>query len=187
MSRKGQGLLSKLSGPAMRFAYRFDVEGAAQVPTDGPVIFHIDGDELLAGAALKAIAPRPVHFIVSGAPNEVFLGRSQLLAGDIALDGFGFHASQAALRVLREGGAVAFTGEHPPLGFLVAASKATIVPVTISGAGGRVRTDPPKPGSRISIVFEAPIEIDAQGDPCALATVQEVAEQVRQARADAQA
>lgn len=187
MSGTSRGLLSRLSGPAMRFLYRFDVEGDTQVPLSGPVVFHIDGDELLTGAALKAIAPRPVHFIVTGAPNEVFLGRSQLLAGDIALEGLGFHASQAALRVLREGGAVAFVGEHPPLGFLVAASGATVVPVTIAGAGGRVRTDPPRPGSRISIVFEAPIEIGAQGDPCALATVQEVAEQVRQARADAQA
>jgi len=182
-----QSLFDRLSTTALRLAYKLDVEGETGIPLTGSVIFHIDGDELLSGAALKAVAPRQVDFIVSGASNEVFIGKTQILAGDITLDGFGFHASQAALRVLRQGGAVAFVGEHPPLGYLVASSKATVVPVTITGAGGRVRTDPPKPGSRISIVFEAPIEIDVQGDPCALATVQEVAEQVRQARADAQA
>ncbi|HBJ73576.1 MAG TPA: hypothetical protein DDY88_07715 [Actinobacteria bacterium] len=183
----GNGVLGKLTGSALKFIYRLHISGQDSVPSAGPVIFHIEGDELLSGPALKAVSPRPVQLIVSGALNEVFLGGSQILAGDIALDGFGFGAAEQAIAVLNAGGTVAFVGEQPPLGYLVAASGATIVPVRITGAGGRVRTDPPRPGSRISIVFEAPIQIAVQGDPCALATVQEVAEQVRQARADAQA
>ncbi|MDO8731313.1 MAG: hypothetical protein Q7L55_01875 [Actinomycetota bacterium] len=188
MSRTSKnGMLDSLSASALKFIYRLRISGQSLVPASGPVIFHIEGDELLSGPALKAVAPRPVQFIVSGALNKVFLGRSQILAGDISMEGFGFGAAEEAISVLKSGGSVAFVGEHPPLGYLVAASGAAIVPVRVTGAGGRVRTDPPKPGSPISIVFEAPIEIAVQGDPCALATVQEVAEQVRQARADAQA
>ena len=188
MSKAPKGsVLGALSGSMLKFVYRIRTSGQALVPASGPVIFHIEGDELLSGPALKAVAPRPAQLIVSGALNEVFIGRTQVVAGDIRLDGFGFSAAEQAIATLNSGGAVAFVGEQPPLGYLVAASGAVIVPVRVRGAGGRVRTDPPKPGSRISIVFEAPIQIAVIGDPCALATVQEVAEQVRQARADAQA
>lgn len=180
-------VLDSISASALKFIYRIHVSGVSSVPTSGPVIFHIDGDELLSGPALKTVAPRPVHLIVSGALNEVFLGTSQAVAGDIPMEGFGFAAAEQAIGVLEAGGAIAFVGDQPSLGYLMAASGAPIVPVRIMGAGGRVRTDPPRPGSRISIVFEAPIQIAVQGDPCALATVREVAEQVRQARADAQA
>lgn len=182
-----RSIRGSLTGSALKFIYRIHVAGQASVPAAGPVIFHIEGDELLSGPALKAVAPRPVQLMVSGALNEVFLGRTQILAGDISLHGFGFAAAEQAIAVLKAGGAVAFVGDQPPLGYLVAASGAAIVPVEITGAGGKVRTDPPRPGSPISIVFAAPIQIAVQGDPCALATVQEVAEQVRQARADAQA
>ena len=187
-SRKAHGsVLGSLSTSLVKFAYRISASGLTRVPATGPVIFHIEGDELLSGPAVKAASPRPIQLIVSGALSEVFLGRTQLLAGDIRLDGFGFAAAEHAVAQLKAGGAVAVVGERPPLGYLVAASGASIVPVRVTGAGGRVRTDPPRPGSRISIVFEAPIQIAVIGDPCALATVQEVAEQVRQARADAQA
>ena len=187
MNDAGRASRRRLSASVLRFLYRFDTSGESLVPTVGPVIFHIEGDELLSGPAVTAFAPRPVQLIVTGALNEVFLGATQRVAGDIPLAGFGFAAAERAIATLDAGGAVALVGEVPQLGYLVAATKAAIVPVRVSGAGGRVRTDPPKPGSRISIVFEAPIQIAANGDPCALATVQEVAEQVRQARADAQA
>ncbi|MDO9473333.1 MAG: hypothetical protein Q7J28_09770 [Caulobacter sp.] len=181
------GMLANLSGSALKFIYRIRASGQGKVPVSGPVIFHIEGDALLSGPSVKAVAPRPVQLIVSGALGEVFLGGTQILAGDISMYGFGFAASQQAVEVLKAGGTVAFVGDQPQLGYLAAATGAPIVPVRVSGAGGKVRTDPPKPGSRISIVFEAPIQIEVHGDPCALATVQEVAEQVRQARADAQA
>ncbi|MDP2288478.1 MAG: hypothetical protein Q8M73_07925 [Actinomycetota bacterium] len=187
MSGTSSSMLGSVTSSAVKFLYRLRVSGQALVPSAGPVIFHIEGDELLSGPALRAVAPRPVQLIVSGALNEVFLGRTQIVAGDISLDGFGFAAAEQGIAVLKAGGAVAFVGDLPPLGYLVAASGAVIVPVRITGAGGKVRTDPPRPGSPISIVFEAPIQIAVHGDPCALATVQEVAEQVRQARADAQA
>jgi len=180
-------VLGSLSSSALKFIYRTRVSGESLVPSTGPVIFHIEGDQLLSGPAVRAVAPRPAQLIVSGALNEVFLGGTQVVAGDISLDGFGFSAAEQAIKVLNTDGAIVFVGDQPPLGYLVAATGAVIVPVRVTGAGGRVRTDPPKPGSRISIVFEAPIQIAVTGDPCALATVQEVAEQVRQARADAQA
>lgn len=174
-----------LTGPALRAIYRLEVEGAGLVPAGGPLILQIDGDGLLAGPVLKAVTPRPVHTIVSGALAEVLMGHSPGWAGDIALEGHGFAAYAAACALLRSGEAVAILGESSLLGPLLAASGAVVQPVTITGAGGKVATDPPRPRSRIGIVFEAPITVTSSGDPCALATVQQLRELVRQARADA--
>ncbi|MFA7324910.1 MAG: hypothetical protein WC005_11205 [Candidatus Nanopelagicales bacterium] len=176
-----------LSGPALRALYRLQVEGAELVPASGGVIFEIEGDGLLAIPVLKAVAPRPVHAIIDGALGQVLLGSSRAWAGDIPLDGLGFGAANAAIDLLRAGDAVAILGETPPLGLLLAASGAQLQPVRITGASGRVPTDPPRPRARIGIVFEAPIHISPIGDPYALATVQQLSEQVRQARADARA
>ncbi len=188
MSASGRtSVRGALSSSAIRFVYRLRTSGQSLVPASGPVIFHVEGDALLSCPAVRAVAPRPAHLIVSGSLNEVFLGSTQVVAGDISLEGFGFAAAEQAIAALNAGEAVIFVGDQPPLGYLVAATGAAVVPVRVTGAGGRVRTDPPKPGSRISIVFEAPIQIAVTGDPCALATVQAAAEQVRQARADAQA
>jgi hypothetical protein len=173
------------TGPALRALYRLEVEGAALVPTTGALILQIDGDGLLAGPVLKAVTPRPVHTVVSGALAQVLMGHSPGWAGDLALEGHGFAAYAAASALLHGGEAVAILGDSSLLGLLLASSGAAVQPVTISGAGGKVATDPPRPRSRIGIVFEAPITISPSGDPCALATVQQLSELVRQARADA--
>lgn len=174
-----------LTGPALRALYRLEVDGADRVPAIGALVLQIDGEGVLAGPVLKAVSPRPVHTVVSGALGQVLMGHSPSWAGDIALDGHGFAAFTTAAAHLQQGHAVAILGDPPILGMLLAATGASIQTVTISGAGGRVATDPPKPRSRIGIVFAAPITISPSGDPCALAAVQQLSEQVRQARADA--
>ncbi len=165
--------------------YNIDVQGLHTVPTHGPVIFDVQGAGLLVAPVVNACSPRPVHFVIDGELRQVLSKKTRYLGGDIPLILPGFEATQLARKLLTQGEAVGLMGAFPSLGHLVAATGAVVVPVSVTGAGGKVPTDPPRPRSNIGILFHAPIEISPVGDPCALATVQTVGEQVRQARADA--
>lgn len=174
-----------LSAPALKALYKIQEHGSDLVPVTGPLILLIEGDGLLVVPLLKAITPRPVHVVVSGALGQVLAGHSSGFGGDLTLVPPGFEATQVALSYLQEGHAVAIMGGFPSLAYLVAMTGAMIQPVIISGAGGKVATDPPRPRSKVGILYEAPLQISPNGDPCALATLQQVGEQVRQVRVDA--
>lgn len=176
-----------MSGPALKALYKIDAKGSDLVPLTGPLIFLIEGDGLLVVPILKALTPRPVHVIVGGALGQVLAGHSSGFSGDLTFIPPGFEAAQEALSYLTAGQAVGIMGQFAPLGFLVAMTGVSVQPVIITGAGGKVATDPPRPRSKVGILYEAPLQISPNGDPCALATIQQVGEQVRQARVDARA
>ncbi len=174
-----------LSGPALKAVYKIHEQGSDLVPMSGPLIMLVEGEGLLVVPILKALTPRPVHVVVSGALGQVLAGHSSGLGGDLTFIPPGFEATQEALSYLQDGEAVGIMGDFSSLGYLVAMTGATVVPVVITGAGGKVATDPPRPRSKVGILYEAPLHISPNGDPCALATLQQVGEQVRQARVDA--
>jgi len=179
--------LRNLTSPALKAMYNIEVEGQEHIPMDGPVIFDIAGTGILVAPVVNACSPRPIHVVIDGALRQVLSKKTRYLGGDIAMEEPGFTATHQAATLLKQGEAVGLMGRFPSLGHLVAITGATVIPVMVSGAGGRVATDPPRPRSHIGILFEAPIHISPEGDPCALATVQTVGEMVRQARADARA
>jgi hypothetical protein len=174
-----------LTSPALKAMYNLEVVGVHQIPATGPVIFDIAGSGVLVAPVVNACSTRPIHVVIDGALRQVLTKKTRYLGGDIVLDEPGFGAMTKARHLLDQGAAVGLMGPFPSLGHLVAATGASVVPVSVTGAGGKVATDPPRPGSRIGILFQAPIQISPVGDPCALATVQTVGELVRQARADA--
>jgi hypothetical protein len=174
-----------LSAPALKAVYQLHEQGSDLVPLSGPLILLIEGDGLLVVPVLKALTPRPVHVVVAGALGQVLAGHSSGFGGDVTLISPGFEATQEALSYLQEGQAVGIMGDFPLVGYLIAMTGARVQPVAISGAGGKVATDPPRPRSKVGILYDAPLHISPNGDPCALATIQQVGEQVRQARVDA--
>ena len=174
-----------LTSPALKAVYNVEVVGVDQIPVTGPVIFDIAGSGVLVAPIVNACSTRPVHVVIDGALRQVLSKKTRYLGGDIPLNEPGFGAMTQARLLLDQGEAVGLMGPFPSLGHLVAATGAAVVPVSVTGAGGKVATDPPRPRSRIGILFQAPIQISPVGDPCALAIVQTVGELVRQARADA--
>ena len=179
--------LRNFTAPALKALYSLEVVGAEHVPLAGPVIFDISGIGVLVAPIVNICSPRPVHVVIDGALREVLSKKTRYFGGDIPFEDPGFGAMRLALDLLKQGQGVGLMGELPPLGYLVAATGAAVVPVSVTGASGKVVTDPPRPRSKIGILFEAPIQISPLGDPCALATVLTVSEQVRQAQADARA
>ena len=179
--------LRNLTSPALKAMYNVDVQGLELIPMVGPVIFDIKGEGILVAPVVNACSPRPIHVVIDGALRQVLSKKTRYLGGDIALVEPGYTAAQRAIVLLKHGAAIGLMGQFPSLGHLQAATGATVIPVSVTGAGGKVATDPPRPRSHIGILFEAPIQISPVGDPCALATVQTVGELVRQARADARA
>ncbi len=179
--------LRNFTAPALKALYSLEVQGAEQVPPAGPVIFDITGIGVLVAPIVNICSPRPVHVVIDGALREVLSKRTRYLGGDIPFEEPGFGAVRHALDLLNHGQAVGLMGKSPSLGYLVAATGAHVVAVNVTGASGKVATDPPRPRAKIGILFEAPIQISPSGDPCALATVLTVSEQVRQAQANARA
>lgn len=174
-----------LIGPLVRAAYPTEVWGAHDVPAHGPVLIVGDQPELLAGALIKAAAPRPVHVIASPSVMQAIPAQILRAGGDIPTLGPGIGAAVDALEVLADGGAVVALAGGPSAGYLAAASGAPIGTVVVFGAAGRVATDPPGLRRRIEVRFgpAAPIGID--GDPCAMETIRAAGERIRQRLADA--
>ncbi|MDD2817183.1 MAG: hypothetical protein PHN51_00110 [Candidatus Nanopelagicales bacterium] len=179
--------LRNFTAPALKALYSLEVQGAENVPLTGPVILNVSGLGVLVAPIVNICSPRPVNMVIDGALREVLSKKTRYLGGDIPFEEPGFGAMRQALDLLKVGQAVGFMGKSPSLGYLVAATGAAVIPVMVTGASGKVATDPPRPRSKIGILFEAPIQISPSGDPCALATVLTVSEQVRQAQADARA
>lgn len=176
-----------LAGPLLRAAYPIDVWGAHHMPSHGPVLIVGDQPELLAGALIKSVAPRPMHVIATASMMQVLPDSVLRAAGDIANPTPGIDAAQRALSVLADGGAVAILGDLPSAGYLAAASGAPVGTVIVFGAAGRVLTDPPALRQRVEIRFGPVMSVDADGDPCAMTTIRATGERIRQQLTDAHA
>lgn len=161
---------------------RFDVcvHGAEHVPADGPVLLAANHIGLFDGPLLTAVTPRPVHALVK---REMFSGVGGTLfraLGQIPVDRAGVDpaAVKRAVRVLRDGGVVAVYPEstrgrgdvqHVRLGFayLALVTGAPVVPVAHLGTrldGGSVHAAPAR-GSRVDVVFGAPLRPTTTGTP----------------------
>ena len=174
-----------VAGPLLRAAYPTEVWGAHHIPARGPVLIVGEQPELLAGALVKAAAPRPVHVIAT--PPVMQSVPPQLLkaGGDIANVEPGIGAAREALRLLDDGAAVLSLGGSPVAGYLAAASGAPIATVVVLGAAGRVPTDPPALRRRVEVRFGPAASLGVSGDPCALETIRAAGERSRQRIADA--
>lgn len=174
-----------LIGPLVRAAYPTEVWGAHDVPAHGPVLIVGDQPELLAGALIKAAAPRPVHVIASPTVMQAVPMQVLRAGGDIPSLGPGIGAAADALTVLADGGAVVVLAGGPSAGYLAAASGAPVGTVVVLGASGRVATDPPALRRRVAVRFGPAEPIDINGDPCAMDTIRAAGERIRQRLADA--
>jgi 1-acyl-sn-glycerol-3-phosphate acyltransferase len=193
MSPSGRGNLLRraantrnLAGPVIRGLYRITVHGLAELPVSGPVLIVGHCPDLISGLILKSVGSRPIQVIGPESMDGVIPGQFVRFVGDIPRGTAGIQAARAGVEVLRDGGVLAVLGDRPPVGYLTAVSSAPVVPVVILGASGRVPTDPPPPGARISVhLFPARL-VEPYADPCALRSVQDAGERVRQFVVDAE-
>lgn len=176
-----------LAGPALRVAFRLEVFGSHHLPATGPLLIVGEQPELLAGPVIKAMAPRPIHVLAPPVAMAVVPTVAIAAGGDLVNAHPGIRGAEEALRILASGGAVALLGELPAVGYLAASSGAPVATVVVLGATGRVPTDPPPLRSRIEVRFGPVVPNQASGDPCSMAVIRGIGEQIRQQVADAQA
>ena len=176
-----------LASPALRLAYRLDVHGANYLGGDGPLLVVCRSEALLSGSILHATSPRPVHVVANEAMSRVLGDRGLRASGDInpAMPG-AIQAQRMARSALEDGRVVCVLGRSMPLGYVLASTGARVAVVVVTGAEGRVVTDPPRPRSTISVYAFEPVSLEIVGDPLRPATRAAVEEQVRQVVADAE-
>jgi len=176
-----------LASAALRMTYRVGVHGAHHVGTSGPLLMVTRCEGVLVGALLHATAPRPIHVMANEAMAQALPEGVLAKSGDIRVEQpTGVAAQRRALAALRDERVVVAAGAAIPVGYLVAVSGVTVMPVVLLGAEGRVPTDPPRPRSRIDVYYSAPVTISIPGDPLRTSTRAAVAEQVRQIVSDAE-
>ena len=184
-SWSGAAHARNLSAAALRMAYRMNVHGAHHVGTIGPLVMVCRAEGILTGSVLQSTVTRPIHVLANAAMQSTLAEGVLAKAGMIpVVPPFAIDAQRAALAALADDRAVAVTGSHVPVGYLVAASGAPVMPVTILGVDGRVPTDPPRPRSVIDVYFSEPVRLSVTGDPLRPSTRVAVEEQVRQLVAD---
>jgi 1-acyl-sn-glycerol-3-phosphate acyltransferase len=175
--------------PLARVIYRPHIEGRANVPRTGPVIFASNHLSFIDSIAIPVAAPRPVHFL---AKSSYFDGRGmsgwasrqfftaigaipvQRGAGQAALD-----ALAQQRRLLDEGRAVALYPEgtrstdgrlykgRTGVAFLALQSGAPVVPVGLIGTDQvmPVGAKMPSVRHRITVRFGAPLDLSHHGAP----------------------
>jgi 1-acyl-sn-glycerol-3-phosphate acyltransferase len=175
--------------PLARVIYRPHIEGRANVPRTGPVIFASNHLSFIDSIAIPVAAPRPVHFL---AKSSYFDGRGmsgwasrqfftaigaipvQRGAGQAALD-----ALAQQRRLLDEGRAVALYPEgtrstdgrlykgRTGVAFLALQSGAPVVPVGLIGTDKvmPVGAKMPSVRHRITVRFGAPLDLSHHGAP----------------------
>jgi 1-acyl-sn-glycerol-3-phosphate acyltransferase len=177
------GLLTKGRPPArwlVRRAYDVRLHGAEHVPPHGPAILSSNHIGIADGPLLAILSPRPAHALTKQELFDTPLGPLLRAAGQVRLDRY--HPDAAAVRtcigLLGHGHLLAVFPEgtrgpgdlgrfHRGVGYLALASGAPVVPVTMLGTrvpGGGASSLPPR-GSRIDIVYGAPVTLDAQPWP----------------------
>jgi len=168
--------------PLARLVYRPRVEGRANVPRTGPVIFASNHLSFIDSIAIPVAAPRPVHFLAKSSYFDGWASRQfftaigaipvQRGAGQAALD-----ALDQQRRILEDGRAVALYPEgtrsldgrlykgRTGVAFLALQTGAPVVPVGLSGTdkvmpvGARF----PSLRERVLVRFGEPLDLSAHG------------------------
>jgi 1-acyl-sn-glycerol-3-phosphate acyltransferase len=164
----------------LRRRYRITVHHGDRVPLTGPVLFASNHVGVIDGPLLAIFSPRPVHALTKEEMFQGLMGVVLRFSGQINQDRFNTDpaAVRAALRVLRDGGAVGIFPEgargagdltrfHRGAAYLAMAGGATVVPVTQLGTrepGGHSGSLPRR-GARIELVYGEPIEVPYQPWP----------------------
>jgi 1-acyl-sn-glycerol-3-phosphate acyltransferase len=173
--------------PLGRLVYRPHVEGRANVPKTGPVIFASNHLSFLDSIAIPVAAPRPVHFLAKssyfdGKGFSGWLSREfftaigavpvQRGAGQAALDALGQQR-----RLLEEGKAVALYPEgtrsldgrlykgRTGVAFLALQTGAPVVPVGLVGTDKVMPVGAKLPSlrERVTVRFGKPIDVSHHG------------------------
>lgn len=173
--------------PLGRLVYRPRVEGKANVPKTGPVIFASNHLSFIDSVAIPVAAPRPVHFLAKSSyfegtgfsgwlTREFFLAIGavpvQRGAGQAALD-----ALDQQRKLLLEGNAVALYPEgtrsldgrlykgRTGVAFLALQTGAPVVPVGLIGTDRVMPVGAKLPSlrQRVTIRFGAPLDLSHHG------------------------
>jgi 1-acyl-sn-glycerol-3-phosphate acyltransferase len=173
--------------PLARLVYRPRVEGKANVPRSGPVIFASNHLSFIDSIAIPVAAPRPVHFLAKSSyfdgsgftgwvSREFFTAIGaipvQRGAGQAALD-----ALEQQKRLLDEGRAVALYPEgtrsldgrlykgRTGVAFLALQSGAPVVPVGLVGTDKvmPVGASMPSLRERVTVRFGEPLDLAHHG------------------------
>ena len=180
---------------AIQRRYRVEVLHDDRVPDGGPVLYASNHVGVFDGPLLAIYSPRIAHALTK---EEMFQGVMRFVlwwVGQISQDRFHTDpaAVKAALRVLRDGGAVGIFPEgargagnlerfHRGAAYLAMVSGATVVPVTQLGTrepGGHSNSLPQR-GAHIQIVFGEPIPVMSHPWPRTKEQVAEVSRQLRE-------
>lgn len=172
-------LLRALVRPAravLRTLWNIEVHGSEHVPAGGPVILACNHIATMDGPLAVVMSPRfPTYALAKselfvGPVGEVLQGSGQIpIDRDVVVDRA---AIDRCIRVLRAGQALAIfpegmrdTGEfrwiRPGAAYLAMVTGAPIVPTALLGtrrAGDSPRSTP-RPGSRMHVVFGAPLHL----------------------------
>jgi len=168
--------------PLARIVYRPRVEGKANVPKTGPVIFASNHLSFIDSIAIPVAAPRPVHFLAKDSYFDKPLSRwfftaigaipVQRGAGQAALD-----ALDQQRELLDEGRTVALYPEgtrsldgrlykgRTGVAFLALQTGAPVVPVGLIGTDKvmPVGAKTPSLKHRVTVKFGAPIDLSHHG------------------------
>ena len=167
--------------------YQLRPHGGHHVGTSGPLLMITRCEGVLAGPFVRALAPRPIHLIANEAMASAVPLGIMTKAGDIPISGpYAITTQRQAWSALDDERAVLLAGSLVSAGYLAAMSGASVMPVVLVGADGRVPTDPPRPRSRIDVFFSEPVHLAIPGDPLRSSTRAAIAEQIRQLLADAE-
>lgn len=153
--------------------YRTAINGAGNVPADGPVIFAGNHISFLDGPVMFGASPRPMHILVKKEMFRGFLGQVLRASGQLPVDRSGDRAalqlSKGALDAGRcigilpegtRGSGVASTVNNG-VAWLALNSGAKVVPVAILGTriGGEHLDTLPRPGRRLHVSFGEAITV----------------------------
>jgi len=188
-----------VGGLAARALFRVRIDGADNVPSDGPVLLAGNHSGFVDGPLVFLLAPRPPALL---AKAEIFLGPFATLfpwLGQIPVHrgkpdraalkaGLAELAAGRALGVFPEGtrGGGTFDEITDGLAYLALRSGAPVVPIAVLGtaAAWPHGNRPPRLRAPVRIVFGPPIALQVEGDPRARRTVSTAAEQLRLALVD---
>ncbi|WP_248147990.1 lysophospholipid acyltransferase family protein [Microbacterium aoyamense] len=168
--------------PLARLIYRPHVEGKANVPKTGPVIFASNHLSFIDSIAIPVAAPRPVHFLAKSSYFEKPFSRWFFTSiGAIAVDRGAGQAALDALdqqkRLLDEGRTVALYPEgtrstdgrlykgRTGVAFLALQTGAPVVPVGLIGTDlvMPVGASMPSLKHRITVKFGEPLDLSDHG------------------------
>jgi len=168
--------------PLARLVYRPRVEGRANVPRTGPVIFASNHLSFIDSIAIPVAAPRPVHFMAKSSYFDSWASRQFFTAiGAIAVQRGAGQAALDALdqqrKILDDGRAVALYPEgtrsldgrlykgRTGVAFLALQTGAPVVPVGLIGtdASMPVGARMPSMSERITVRFGEPLDLSRHG------------------------